>query len=172
MGMRHQRSSGRSRRRCAHTVERGKGGTVNEHDYWTDQAKVVRDLIRSEDSVLTTRMGWMGVLEGLLMTAFGAAWKDGPIVFLMLVAITGLFVALSTLNATTTAVATMGRLTAWWDGNRPSRYCGADVIGHRGAQWKIPWLRPSYLLPTAFALSWLLVLAYTEYRRLTIGAVF
>ena len=120
-----------------------------------DDAKIIREMVRHEDNVLSSRVGWFCTLEGLLFAAAGLVRDKPDAIFLsVLLSIAGLIVAASTLYATVIATRTMIRLTKWWDDNRSEEYSGPDIIGFRADNWAIPVLRPSRALPGIFIFLW------------------
>lgn len=121
-----------------------------------EYAKLVREMIRHEDSVLAQRVTWCGSVEGLLLAALGFAWNSASEWFVIVVGLVGLLVAAVSLYASITTTNTMQGLTDQWNDRKRNDYDGPPVIGREPKNWN-RLCRPSRGIPLAFMLLWVAI---------------
>lgn len=128
----------------------------------TDVDEKIRDMIRNENDLRNTRIGWLSTLQGLLFTAFGLAMtKPEYIAAKSIIALLGFAIACLTIWGVSKSIKARQELLRWWDEgdsssksykNRPTNYKGPDVIGLRPSAQ--PYWTPGMLIPGAFAVAW------------------
>ncbi len=124
----------------------------------SNDAKIIRDMIRHEDELLDQRLTWLCQIQGFLFTALAFTWKDPTAQHLVLLLCTiGVLVAVSSYYGLNRAENAAASLRIWWETNKAPDYFGAMVIGLKPDKKLIYFLRPWNFLPVLFSVAWVLV---------------
>lgn len=121
------------------------------------QAAVIRQMIRHEDSVLNKRLSWCVTIEGLLLAALAFAWDRAQLLFVLFLCLAGIGISVITVYASRKTIGAMNKLTGWFTTRFPG-YDGPSVIGLAANEWN-NLLRPSRGIPYVFGLLWVAVLS-------------
>jgi hypothetical protein len=132
-----------------------------EHEASND-AEIIRQMIRHEDDVINQRFTWLCQIQGFLFAALALAWKEPTADKLaQVLCLLGITVSVTSWLALRSARSAVAELLEWWDKNKHLTYAGPDVFCRRvGPSWR-EYLLPWNILPVLFCLAWLVVLTIT-----------
>lgn len=124
----------------------------------SQDAEIIRQMIRHEDDVINQRFTWLCQIQGFLFAALALAWKEPTANQMALILWPlGFIVSVTSWFALKSARKAVANLVRWWDENKAASYAGPDVFGRRvEPSWR-DYLRPWNILPILFCLAWLIV---------------
>jgi hypothetical protein len=127
----------------------------------TNDAQIIREMIRHENDLIHHRITWFGTLQGLLFAALAFAWgKNNITILTYLLAMLGIVLSISTYYAIQASLKAIKTLREWWDNNKNLDYVGPDIIGRRPDSKSIPFLRPYVVFPASFLIAWAIILIW------------
>jgi hypothetical protein len=142
----------------------------NDASKTDEYAEAVRSMIAHEDNLLNNRMNWLLVVQGLLFTALAGTFKEAvsPIPGFVYVLIAfGFLISISSKVAFISSDRAIRNLLGYWHEHLKSTnrrwqdfppVIGAAV--HERALMRLDrFLSPRNLLPWAFSLGWIVILA-------------
>ena len=142
----------------------------NDASKTDEYAEAVRSMIAHEDNLLNNRMNWLLVVQGLLFTALAGTFKEAvsPIPgFVYILIAFGFLISISSKVAFISGDRAIRNLLGYWHEHLKSTnrnwkdfppVFGAAV--HEQTLMRLDrFLSPRNLLPWAFALGWIVILA-------------
>ncbi len=124
-----------------------------------DTAETVRSMIDRENELINHRITWLMTIQGLMFAALGFAWeKSDAAALIHMLCLAGIAFSVVHLLALVSATRAIGRLSDWWETNKPADYFGPGITGRPPARSRI--LR--YLVfwnwvPLIFLTSWAVI---------------
>ena len=118
-----------------------------------------RSMVQHEAEQTHRRLSWLGTFQGFLFAALGFSWGKNTSLTLIICCL-GLAVALLIYVGIFAAVLAMKRIRSLWLTHKPADYRGPDIFGFFPDRAQLSlYTSPEMLLPLAFALAWLCVIA-------------
>lgn len=117
-----------------------------------DNDEILREMIRHEDGLISSRMGWMSAFQGLLFGALGLSISSNNPPLILFVSILGFLVAIFTVYGVRLALAAISRLVKC-HGNDTEECPGVIGLKKSIPNFLMPWL----LIPCLFAFAWLVI---------------
>jgi len=131
------------------------------HQAGTNEAEIIREMIRHENELINHRITWFGTLQGILFAVLAFAWGKTDIsILIYLLAVLGIVLSISTYYAIQSSLKAIRTLRMWWDENKNLDYIGPDIIGRRPDSKSIPFLRPYVVFPSAFLIVWVVIIIW------------
>ena len=136
-------------------------GDSEEKEPLTEQAEIIRVMIRHENELANHRASWLNAVQGLLFAALAFAWKDVPTYprLVTLLALVGIAVAVLSLVALGMATYAITQLLGYWK-KKGGSYSGPPVVGaFVKPDSMLAYLTPWNLLPLVFLVACVSILA-------------
>ncbi|MCQ8106401.1 hypothetical protein NP590_20020 [Methylomonas sp. SURF-2] len=126
----------------------------------SDDANVIREMIKHENQLVDQRINWMSTIQGLLFAALAFSWDKANCLIPLLCGLGGVIAVITIINLGLATAATQ-LLLNWYKANHPS-YSGPPIIGlyiKSPVDCKyIPYITSLPIWMTfAFLIAWILV---------------
>jgi hypothetical protein len=123
-------------------------------------AEIIRKLVEHENTLQNFRLSWFLTSQSLLFAALGFAWDKGTTFVVCTLCAVGFTTATSAFVALRLSDKAFKNLKTWWE-EKLVGYRGPPRVGYGdGSTFAWYFAMPSSILPTVFALSWIVLLIY------------
>lgn len=121
--------------------------------------EIIRNMIQQENSLISSRMGWMLTLQGLLFGALGFVLKEPliPNYYIVMISLTGIAISVLTAWGLNNATRAIIILMKTWEGN-PKASRARPVIGLYNNKTLFSYLTPWLILSLIFIVPWTFLL--------------
>lgn len=109
-----------------------------------------------ENSLMNSRLTWLGTFEGLLLAAISFSWGKSTGLIVSLCSI-GFLISISIGISTRRANIAIEYYRNWWDKNKPEDALIHDVEGYRSGTGFLWFLMPGAFIPWCFAVLYVVL---------------